>query len=121
VHKLSNINEEQRSADCTECGAVKIKPRSNGKWRCKTGWRKGSKVYRSKKRYDKPYRIHKKDICEQCGFVPIHTVQLDVDHIDGNHYNNDVNNLQTLCANCHRLKTYINKDNIKQKEAPAQD
>jgi 5-methylcytosine-specific restriction endonuclease McrA len=37
-------------------------------------------------------------------------VQLDVDHIDGDHTNNELNNLQTLCANCHRLKTQVNND-----------
>ncbi len=52
------------------------------------------------------YRKYKKDSCESCGFIPEHSCQLDVDHIDGNHDNNDPNNLQTLCANCHRLKTY---------------
>ena len=55
----------------------------------------------------KPYTQHKKTKCESCGFIPVHRVQLDVDHIDGNHNNNDLNNLQTLCANCHRLKTHI--------------
>ena len=121
MHKLININEEQRTADCKECGQVKIKRRPNGKWRCKVGWKKGAKVYRSNKRYDKLYRNHKKDICERCGFVPEHRCQLDVDHIDGNHNNDNLSNLQTLCANCHRLKTYLNKDHIKQKKAPAQD
>jgi len=56
------------------------------------------------------YRKHKKDRCAFCGFVAVHPVQLDVDHIDGNHKNNDVTNLQTLCANCHRLKTQLNND-----------
>ena len=56
------------------------------------------------------YRIHKKDHCEFCGFIPVDQCQLDVDHIDGNKNNNDTNNLQTLCANCHRLKTKLNKD-----------
>lgn len=51
------------------------------------------------------YRLQKKNYCESCGFIAKHRVQLDVDHIDGNHYNNDLSNLQTLCANCHRLKT----------------
>jgi hypothetical protein len=57
----------------------------------------------------KPYGITKKSYCECCGFISVHYCQLDVDHIDGNHENNDPNNLQTLCANCHRLKTYIQK------------
>lgn len=52
------------------------------------------------------YRKYKKSRCEKCGFVPEHQCQLDVDHIDGNHKNNDPENLQTLCANCHRLKTH---------------
>ena len=58
----------------------------------------------------KPYRDFLKDSCEKCGFIPEHTCQLDVDHIDGNHYNNAEENLQTLCANCHRLKTHLNRD-----------
>jgi len=56
------------------------------------------------------YRLHKGDRCEFCGFIPIHPVQLDVDHIDGDHTNNEMRNLQTLCANCHRLKTQMNND-----------
>jgi hypothetical protein len=59
---------------------------------------------------EKPYRRHVKDCCELCGFVPEDMCQLDVDHIDGNHKNNDITNLQTLCANCHRLKTKRNRD-----------
>lgn len=56
------------------------------------------------------YRQHLKDFCESCGFIPQHLCQLDVDHIDGNHTNNDVTNLQTLCSNCHRLKTFLSQD-----------
>lgn len=109
-HRLTNIDESTRLADCSICGQVKIKIRNSkaktlpAKWRCKT-------VY---KRWDKsnkfPYRKYKKDTCEHCGFIPVHKVQLDVDHIDGNHKNNNPTNLQTLCANCHRLKTYLNED-----------
>ena len=58
------------------------------------------------------YTTFKKDYCELCGFKAIHRVQLDVDHIDGNHMNNDESNLQTLCANCHRLKTHMNNDHM---------
>jgi ribosomal protein L37E len=52
-----------------------------------------------------PYRKQKDTICARCGFQQEHACQMDVDHIDGNHKNNDSANLQTLCANCHRLKT----------------
>lgn len=52
------------------------------------------------------YRSFKDSTCVICGFKAIHKCQLDVDHIDGDHSNNTPSNLQTLCANCHRLKTY---------------
>ena len=57
--------------------------------------------------------MFKKKCCESCGFIALHSVQLDIDHIDGNHSNNEVDNLMTLCSNCHRLKTYVNKDHMK--------
>jgi hypothetical protein len=67
----------------------------------------------SKTKHGKKERINKtikKDICELCGFKPINLCQLDLDHIDGNRNNNDSSNHQTLCANCHRLKTFNQKD-----------
>lgn len=57
----------------------------------------------------KSYRKFKKTKCEFCLFEG-HYCQFDVDHIDGNHLNNELSNLMTLCANCHRLKTFTNKD-----------
>ena len=70
-----------------------------------------------KQYHEKQYRLVKKDSCELCGFVAEHSCQLDVDHIDGNKQNNNTSNLQTLCANCHRLKTHQNKE---YKKAPLQ-
>lgn len=61
----------------------------------------------------KKYRKYLKKSCEHCSFAPEHTSQLDIDHIDGNHQNNCPTNLQTLCANCHRLKTYQKKDYLR--------
>lgn len=58
----------------------------------------------------------KKDNCERCGFVPEDPVQLDIDHIDADRSNNDPSNLQTLCANCHRLKTKAFDDWNKRRE-----
>ena len=54
---------------------------------------------------NRPYLVYRKLVCERCGFIPEHPCQLDVDHVDGNHQNNSIENLQTLCACCHRLKT----------------
>ncbi len=64
------------------------------------------KIYGGKGRLEK----YKKGHCEKCGFQPENLCQLDVDHIDGDNNNNDPTNYQTLCANCHRLKTYLNKE-----------
>lgn len=57
-----------------------------------------------------PYRQFKKNHCESCNFLALDPCQLDVDHIDGNHNNDSPDNLQTLCANCHRLKGKLNGD-----------
>ena len=59
------------------------------------------------------YKKHKKDYCEQCQFIPKWQGQLDVDHIDGDKTNNDLSNLMTLCANCHRLKTHMSREYLK--------
>jgi len=53
------------------------------------------------------HRKHKKQQCEKCGFVPQHMCQLDIHHINGIHSDNTESNLQTLCANCHRLETHL--------------
>lgn len=58
----------------------------------------------------KPHKQFKKTRCERCGFLPEHVSQLDVDHKNGNHFDDSPENLQTLCANCHRLKTATSGD-----------
>jgi len=71
----------------------------------------GNDVYRSRcTTCRKTGQRYKKDHCEKCGFIAEDRVQLDIDHIDGNPSNNDTLNLQTLCANCHRLKSKVNND-----------
>jgi hypothetical protein len=60
------------------------------------------------------YTAHKKNYCENidgrlgkiCTTTISHPKELTVDHIDGNHDNDDPDNLQTLCACCHNLKTH---------------
>jgi len=98
-HELTNIDTVNRTAICSVDGAVRIAVREKDKWRCRE----------RKIQYKKPYRAHRGGVCEKCGFEPEHPCQLDVDHRDGNHENNDPSNLQTLCANCHRLKTWYER------------
>ena len=89
---------------CEDCGVHKVTSRGYSK----SGVRSWSKKCSSCKK--KPWVKHKGSVCELCGFVPVNRVQLDVDHIDGDKSNDDLNNLQTLCANCHRLETFLSSD-----------
>lgn len=43
--------------------------------------------------------------CERCGLShwQDEPISLELHHIDGNHYNNNFDNLQILCPNCHAL------------------
>ena len=45
--------------------------------------------------------------CEKCGIKDWNGEELpfELDHIDGNKYNNELPNLQILCPNCHAIKT----------------
>ena len=65
----------------------------------------------------------KKTFCEnidgRLGFncytkgVMLPSAVLDLDHIDGDHFNNVAENMQTLCKICHALKTKANGDGTK--------
>lgn len=62
---------------------------------------------RIRKQNERKALKNKASSCRRCGFIPENMCQLTIDHIDRNHKNNDINNLQTLCGNCHYLKTKI--------------
>jgi 5-methylcytosine-specific restriction endonuclease McrA len=73
------------------------------------------------------YKRYRKEYCENIdgrfGFtctttILITKVQLHVDHIDGDNTNDEVSNLQTLCADCHAIKTSIHLDNLKHQDRP---
>lgn len=60
----------------------------------------------------------KKNYCEnqdgrlgfKCYAKELKSYQLELDHIDGDHYNNTPENVLTICSNCHRRKTQENND-----------
>lgn len=50
--------------------------------------------------------------CECCGLSEWmgKPIPLELHHLDGNHYNNEIDNLQILCPNCHaQTDTYCSK------------
>lgn len=50
---------------------------------------------------------YKENKCEHCGNSEWmgQNIPLELDHIDSNHWNNELSNLQILCANCHSIVT----------------
>ena len=51
--------------------------------------------------------------CSECGITEWNgkPITLELDHIDGHHYNNDISNLRLLCPNCHsQTPTYRAKN-----------
>ena len=53
-------------------------------------------------------KIVKATKCKICGIKPENKGDLHKDHIDGS--NNSINNIQTLCAECHKYKTKRQQD-----------
>lgn len=80
---------------------------------------------------NKIYSHVRQSCCGDCGFDPAKLSRvakykdsdpklynsmiraaLTVDHRDGNHQNNNPENLQTLCSNCHNIKTIEYGDHL---------
>jgi hypothetical protein len=65
------------------------------------------------------YKNNRKDYCENakgryknwlpvtCSVTKMFKKFLHIDHLDGDHGNNDPDNLMTLCPTCHAVKTWI--------------
>lgn len=60
----------------------------------------------------------KKKECELCGVSNWRGVELPLElhHKDGNHYNNNLDNLAILCPNCHSIQDGNNGRTVKSKE-----
>lgn len=121
-HSLTNIDESKMVGDCVVCGpSVRIKKAYKKRGNGKQHYRCYHKYLVTKLHIERPWQFHKKEYCETCGFVAKHECQLTVDHIDGNRYNNEISNYQTLCHNCHVLKSWENKDHFNRYSAVLDD
>jgi hypothetical protein len=92
---------------CKIClvNVTRVLPSGNYRSKCRTCTGRGGKI---------AYRRLKKTYCENesCPLAgtEYESYILDVDHSDGNKYNNDPTNLVTLCCVCHRRKTHNARD-----------
>src|ERR1039457_1393579 len=112
-HRLSNINEEAGVADCAVCGnGVRVRFKKNGKnrgtiatWRCRRALKEQDIGTKARRRQDGKVPLD----CARCGFRAEHKCQIDWHHKNGNHKDNDSFNKEAMCANCHRLVTFLGK------------
>ena len=103
IHKLSDKNFEDRTAICAKDGPVKIVVYGNT-YRCEVAYREHQ--HRMKSDRKGTLIDLKSDTCARCGFVAEAKCQMDLDHINGDRSDHRPENMQTLCSNCHRLKSY---------------
>lgn len=123
-HILNHICTRSKTAYCTICGLTNIKivraGSGNKYWYCDRYQEtvKKKKDYKNKANLlNKFYEKHKKKNCEKCNFIAKDSRQLDIHHIDHNHDNNEILNLRTLCANCHRAEhAYIPEQTKQERE-----
>ena len=108
VHRIDGADHEAGTVLCRNCGVVKGYRSDHSKY----GLQCSNAVYKKKNPtsgwgYWRRTKLLKKNYCEAegCASVIVDPCQLELDHIDGDYQNNDPENIQTLCANCHRLKS----------------
>jgi hypothetical protein len=111
-HFLSEIDEARRIALCTVCGPTAIQKQGeqhgHTRWRCRA-----SERWRTSRRRRKRNRLivkYKDSQCSICGFMAERPCQLDLHRVDGNPQNHAAPNLQTVCANCHRLISWRERE-----------
>ena len=129
-HERRRIIENKITCDVPGCNElISLYKGPNSDTKCREHQLQGVE-YSGNAFSDRVYTYHKKHVCEECGYDPYNdhvrfkiekfedeadmkrcqNKLLTVDHIDGNHNNNDPENCQTLCSLCHPIKTHINKD-----------
>lgn len=90
-HRLTNIDEMAKMADCAACGKVKITRRSKTTWRCSTDVNNRSRDYKRAYRQGKKNQLLEK--CEICGTSE--KLCWDHNHTTGNFRG-------TLCGPCNK-------------------
>ena len=117
---------------CAECGA-EIPNRNkfcssscSGKNRTRLAqeeWLRTGQTAPHNVRMIKSYLQEVKNCCWECGLSTWNgkPITLEVEHVDGNGYNHNVNNLKLLCPNCHsQTPTYKAKNKGRGRAALAQ-
>ncbi len=109
-HRLKNINKLKKIGDCALCGVgVKlVNCRPDQTPRCHFGRKVGSRPIKGSKsnlRYRIYFILSKNRTCFECAITNEDIRFFDVHHKDGNHKNNNIDNLVLLCPNCHRTET----------------
>jgi hypothetical protein len=102
----------------------------------KQGWNKGQKFgprrsledYLSNKQPIQSFKLKQRlikegvfqAVCSSCNLThwKEFDIPLELDHIDGNHENNNLSNLRLLCPNCHALTDTYRGKNIKNSKEP---
>lgn len=115
VHTLENYDWEELTADCAACGRVRLtlERRANGedRYRCPRAHRGPRASQANKKRRVSRNAREAVETCPRCRAIIEDPCQLDGDHIVPRWRGGaDMpENVQTLCANCHRLKSRLER------------
>ena len=105
LHRVSEKDLNKKIGICSICGQVKI-IKSGNSYKCLNSKRiQSSRAGRINSSYRKILGYKKEFYCELCGIENKDYRFFDVDHKDSNHKNNNDENLQILCPNCHIIKT----------------
>ena len=114
------------SKNCEHCGEGMERTRMSGRLEDRTAFLNRKycntrcmalammKEFPTRSAIQKRIAVHRKDSCESCGGQK----RLGIHHKDRNWRNNELSNLQTLCASCHTSLHHAAGDIIKKKEKP---
>lgn len=101
-HRITNIDIENRTADCSTCGKVSIHKKGGGQYRCATNAKAAARVNRFKDKYSLDITVT--DVptnCEVCGGST--RIAYDHDHTTGKHRG-------WLCMKCNTALGLVNDD-----------